>query len=120
MANWIYNRLVAKGELTAIRKFLDAVKSGWQPLDFERIARIPELFRHAERVNDPGSSLKQWIDNIPYSEAKQLDALGQGCWRDWAFANWGTTQNACDVELDESTAGLGYVVITFRTARCPP
>jgi hypothetical protein len=128
LPNWISNRLVAKGEPTAIREFLNAVKSDEQPFDFRRITPMPELIRHAARVYNPTGIIEEWyvIDNISNcrrftpEEEKQLDALGHRCWHDWAIANWGTKWNACDVELDESTADLGYVVITFDTAWSPP
>jgi hypothetical protein len=53
-------------------------------------------------------------------EQKELEAVGFRSWQDWSYANWSTNRNASDVELDDSTADLGYVVIKFETAWSPP
>jgi len=46
--------------------------------------------------------------------------VGYRCSRDWCAANWGTDRIAFEVEIDASTADLGYVVIKFETAWSPP
>jgi hypothetical protein len=126
--NWIINRLVVKGDPERIREFLQAVKSGRQPLDFQRIIPSPELIRRARQVFSPigpPSQSQYFIDDMHWrdftpDEEKELEALGYRSWGDWSFANWGANKIAFEVELDESTVDLGYVVITFETAWSPP
>jgi hypothetical protein len=127
MPNWITNRLLAKGAPNRIREFLEAIRSDQQVLDFERIKPSPELIRRAGRVASPAPWSKEqyfideihWRDFTP-KEEKELEALGYRSWRDWCRDNWGTDRNAFEVELHESTVGLGYVVISFETAWSPP
>jgi hypothetical protein len=126
--NWIINRLTAKGPPARIRNFLQAIKGEQQLLDFERIIPSPELIRRARRVFSPGAPQGEeeyFIDDFNYrpltpEEQRELAALGYRSWEDWSFANWGTNKVAFEVELDDSTVDLGYVVIRFETAWSPP
>jgi hypothetical protein len=129
LPNWITNRWVAKGNPQRIRTFLHLIKSERQPLDFHSIIPAPEIIRCAIKgfsAIGPGWQEQYFIDethrprDFTPEEEKELDALGYRSWVDWSFANWGTNKNAFDVELDESTVGLGYVVIDFDTAWSPP
>ena len=128
MPNWIINRLVAKGDPERIREFLGAIKGDQQPFEFERVIPSPEIIRHARRVFSPigpRSQVQYFIDDMhcrdfTAQEEEELKALGCRSWDDWSFANWGTNKIGFEVELDESTVDLGYVVISFETAWFPP
>jgi Ferredoxin-like domain in Api92-like protein len=128
MPNWIINRLLTKGDPQPIRNFLEVIKSEVQLLDFERIIPSPEILRHVGRVASPvgpWSKEQYFIDETHWrdftaKEEKELEDLGYRSWRDWCRDNWGTDRNAFEVELDESTVDLGYVVISFETAWSPP
>jgi hypothetical protein len=124
MPNWISNRLVGKGSSERIRNFLQVIKGKKQPVDFERIIPSPEIIRHARKGFSPvapGLQEQYYMDHIhcrPFTpeEEEELQALEYRSWHDWSCAYWGTDRNAFEVELDDSTAYLGYVV----TAWSPP
>jgi hypothetical protein len=128
LPNWITNRLLAKGNPQRIRSFLDLAQSERRSLDFQRIIPSPEIICHARKVfSSIGPRCQEqyffdethWRDFTPQEE-KELEALGYRSWEDWSFANSGTNKIAFGVELDETTVGLGYVVIDVETAWSPP
>jgi hypothetical protein len=127
MPNWIINRLLVKGGPERIRNFLQLIKSERQPFDFERVIPSPEIIRRARRMFSPGEKpQEQYFIDAFHSRAftpveeKELEAVGYRSWDDWSFANWGTNKIAFEVEVDESSIDLGYVVISFETAWSPP
>jgi len=128
MPNWIINRLIIKGNPERIRELLEAIKSEYQPLDFDRIIPSPEAIHHIGLVFSPDTPEPRsvyWIDGshsrpLTADEQRELENVGYRCSRDWCAANWGTDRIAFEVEIDASTADLGYVVIKFETAWSPP
>jgi Ferredoxin-like domain in Api92-like protein len=129
LPNWIIKLLSAKGAPTRIREFLVTIKSDRRPFDFEQIIPVPEVIQHAASgytIID-GQEVEQWymIDDthrrlFTPEEEKIVEGLGCRSWFDWSIANWGTCRNACDIELDNRTADVGYVTINFETAWSPP
>jgi len=128
MPNWIINHLIVKGDLERIRELLDAIKSEYQPLDFNRIISSPEAIRHIGLEFSPGTPEPRsvyFIDDLhsrplTAEEQRELEKVGYRCSRDWCAANWGSDRNAFEVEIDASTADLCYVLIKFETAWSPP
>lgn len=111
-----------------IRNFLHLIKSERQPLDFHNIIPSPEIIRRAGKVFSsigPRCQEQYFFDETHWrdfssEEEKELEALGYRSWEDWSFANWSTNKIAFEVEVDETTVDLGYVVISFETAWSPP
>lgn len=129
MPNWIVNRVVVKGNSARLRALLDAIKSNRQPFDFDRVIPVPDLIKHASSgyMSMDGREVEHWYTTddghhrlFTPEEEKELKELGYRSARDWALANWGADRNACEIELDESTADLGYLIIKFESACGPP
>jgi hypothetical protein len=131
MPNWTQNTIRITGRPEEINAFLQAVTSGSQVFDFNRIIPMPPILRHtvsgsrsfdgvthrAWYVENPDAGWKEHIER-PFTEAerKTLADLDYFSWYEWSLAKWGTKWNACDSEITEpSTIDEGYVEIRFDT-----
>lgn len=109
MPNWCHNKLTVTGRPEAVARFVEAVKSDEQPLDFERVCPTP-----LELVDERGS--------------------GGDSWHGWRLDHWGTKWNACfdgpliavgaaDAEVPHKRTPIidpGKAFYAFETAWSPP
>lgn len=131
MPNWSQNRLLVKGEVEKVKKFIKKVKSKQSPFDFNRLIPIPKPLTTTNigytLINDKAVNL--WTtnkDNKPCEISEQtrkrwLKKYGVDNWYDWCRANWGTKWNACNVQYEiKYEKEYATALYQFDTAWTPP
>jgi hypothetical protein len=107
MPNWCECDLSVSGPKEELKRFRETVRSGWGPLDFNRIVPYPEEFWKADyNSKKVRERLGKWIpDGFNYGGIS------------WCEHNWGCKWNAHEVIAEERKRSLFY---GFETPWSPP
>lgn len=118
MPNWCECDLMVEGLPERIREFLDAVRGGNGPFDFDRLIPYPENYKELDRL------AAAW-DTLPAEEKARTerprDGYNSGGY-EWCVSNWGTKWSACRelVGAVQEWGDSATVDISFSTAWSPP
>jgi hypothetical protein len=132
MPNWTENIVRVSGRREDVAVFAAMMQGDDGVFDFNAIIHMPMALRGLSCGYNTvdGDSVTVWVEErLPDGSAKprkltdaewaQVRATGFTSWYDWAYENWGTKWNACDVYLKKhkDQKALTY---KFSTAWSPP